>query len=291
MTQVQAHLLGAGETAVTNSLSQAEPQKLLDDLVARSLAYRTSRELKTLFEFSMRFPQLAPFNAMLLHVQNPGIRYALTPFHWERQYDRRVKVGARPYVILRTMGPVDFVFDLSDTESIHPSKERVPERAMNPFPAKGQPPPAAWPRLESSCKQLGIVIESRDLGTALAGKVTRVEGRPYDFHVLLNLKQSEAQRMGSLAHELAHIFCGHLGQTKTGWWKYRIDLTKEVEEFEAEAAACLFTLRMALDISSETYLAGYLAEDKPLPKYSLDSILPAVGKLEQMANGRWRGIK
>jgi hypothetical protein len=78
----------------------------LDDLVARALAYRTGPELKALFDFIEKLPYIAPYNAMLLHVQNPGIRYALRPKLWQEDYRRRVRPGARPYVILRTMGPV-----------------------------------------------------------------------------------------------------------------------------------------------------------------------------------------
>ena len=51
-------------------------RQTLDELVSKALAYRTGPELKALLDFSSRFPYLAPFNAMMLHVQNPGIRYA-----------------------------------------------------------------------------------------------------------------------------------------------------------------------------------------------------------------------
>src|SRR2546429_183103 len=88
----------------------------LDDLVARALAYRSGPELKALFDFIEKFPYIAPYNAMLLHVQNPGLRYVLRPKVWQQRYRRRIRPGARPYVILQTMGPVSFVFDLSDTE-------------------------------------------------------------------------------------------------------------------------------------------------------------------------------
>src|SRR6266508_1642614 len=81
-------------------------RKSLDDLTSRALAYSTGPELKALFKFMKRFPHLAPYNAMLLHVQNPGIGYALQARFWERHYHRHVRPGARPYVILQTMGPV-----------------------------------------------------------------------------------------------------------------------------------------------------------------------------------------
>src|SRR5437870_8407558 len=81
--------------------NQETARKALDDLISRALAYRTGPELKALFVFMKRFPHLAPYNAMLLHIQNPEIQFALRAPVWERKYERRVKPGARPYVILQ----------------------------------------------------------------------------------------------------------------------------------------------------------------------------------------------
>src|SRR5436305_9111053 len=82
--------------------SQERSRRALDDLISRALAYRTGPELKALFDFMRRFPHIAPYNAMLLHVQNPGIGYALQARFWERDFRRRVRPEARPYVILQT---------------------------------------------------------------------------------------------------------------------------------------------------------------------------------------------
>src|SRR5438128_5204614 len=146
---------------------QETARKSLDQLLSRALAYRTGPELIALFDFMRRFPHIAPYNAMLLHVQNPGIGYALQPRFWERRYHRRVRPGARPYVILQTMGPVAFVFELSDTEPIDRAVDLVPEIAKNPFPAKGQPTLGAIGRLISACSEIGIEVERRDRGTIL----------------------------------------------------------------------------------------------------------------------------
>src|SRR6266478_3046531 len=124
-------------------------RKALDDLISRALAYRTGPELKALFDFMRRFPHIAPYNAMLLHVQNPGIGYALQARLWERDYHRQVRPGARPYVILQTMGPVAFVFELSDTEPIDPAVDVIPEAVKNPFPTTGEPPPGTIEKLIS----------------------------------------------------------------------------------------------------------------------------------------------
>lgn len=257
-------------------------RKALDSLVARALAYRTGPELKALFDFMRRFPHIAPYNAMLLHVQNPGIGYALQARFWECDYFRWVRPGARPYVILQTMGPVAFVFELSDTEPIDPAVDLVPEIVKNPFPAKGQPPFGAVKNLVSACLEVGIEVECRDRGTILAGSVQRLTHRTPPFHLLLNLKHTEAQQLGTLAHELGHVFCGHLGAYEEGFWTDRSYVPRITREFEAEAVAYLVTDRLNLDIGSVEYLAGYLSDPNPLPNYSFDAVLKAVGKIEKM---------
>jgi hypothetical protein len=279
------------ETPVALSASARDQEtirKALDDLISRALAYRTGPELKALFDFMKRFPHLAPYNAMLLHVQNPGIGYALQARFWQRDYRRQIRPGARPYVILQPFGPVAFVFELSDTEPIDPAVDLVPEVVKNPFPAKGQPPVGALDRLIATCLEIGIEVERRDRGTMLAGSIQRFANRTPPFHLVLNLKHSEAQQLGTLAHELAHAFCGHLGYLEEGFWPDRRYANKVAREFEAEAVAYLVTDRLNLDIGSVQYLAGYLAGDKPLPNYSLDTVLKAVNKIEEMLRGTFR---
>lgn len=276
------------ETTSSFGAPDDDQKKALDDLISRALAYRTGAELKALFDFRRRLPHIAPYNAMLLHIQNPGIGYAIQARFWERRYHRRVRPGARPYVILQTMGPVAFVFELSDTEPIDPAADQVPEIAKNPFPAKGQPPVGAIERLISACSEIGIEVEWRDRGPILAGSVQRLISRTPPFHLRLNSKHTEAQQLGTLAHELAHVFCGHLGYLEDAFWPDRRDATKVTREFEAEAVAYLITDRLNLDIGSAQYLASYLSDDKPLPNYSLDTVLKAAGKIEEMLRGRFR---
>jgi hypothetical protein len=186
------------------------------------------------------------------------------------------------------MGPVAFVFDVSDTEEVSPFTPPLPEAVLNPFPARGQPPPGALAKLLAACQMVGIVATERDYATALAGCVQRVVGFHFQFSLRLNAKHTEAQKLGTLAHELGHVFCGHLGKTELGFWPERCGLDLKVREFEAEAVAYLVTERMALDIGSAAYLCGYLKDDKPLPNYSLEAVLKAAGKVEEMATGRFR---
>lgn len=270
----------------SRDLFEDNPRRALDDLLSRAIAYRTAPELKCLFEFTRRFPHMAPFNAMLLHIQNPGVRYALRAPVWHKEYERTVRSGARPYVILRTMGPVAFVFDLSDTEPLNPSRDLVPEIVKNPFPAKGQPPQMAITRLKRGCNKAGIEVVMQDLGSGLAGDVRRTRPGVWEFMLRLNAKHTEAQQLATMAHELAHVFCGHLGPDRAKIAPDRPLPPIHVREFEAEAVTYLVTYRLNLDVGSVEYLAGYM--DDPLPDYSLDAVLKAAGKVEEMLHGRFR---
>lgn len=120
------------------------------------------------------------------------------------------------------------------------------------------------------------------------GDQARPASGAYEFHIALNSKHTPAQQLGTLAHELAHIFCGHLGETEDGFWPHRPYETKPVQEFEAEAVAYLVTDRLNLDIGSVRYLAGYLDDGQALPNYSLDAVLTATGKIETMVAGRFK---
>ena len=87
---------------------------------------------------------------------------------------------------------------------------------------------------------------------------------------------------------LLMFFCGHLGFCEDGFWPDRRYTTKVTREIEAEAVAYLVTDRLNLDIGSVQYLAGYLSDDSPLPDSSLDTVLKAVGKIEEMLRGTFR---
>lgn len=95
-----------------------------------------------------------------------------------------------------------------------------------------------------------MIVRTEDYGSSLAGKVIRVGTTGAPFIIILNSKHSEAQKLGTLSHELAHIFCGYLGQTNEGFWADRRGAPPDAAELEAEAVAYLITDRMNLDIGS-----------------------------------------
>src|SRR5258707_9794101 len=91
-------------------------RSLLDQLLIDSRLYTQSKDYKKLLDFVVRLRNFAPFNAMLLQLQKPGLTYAASAKDWSDRFGRSPKEGARPLLILWPFGPVAFVYDVLDTE-------------------------------------------------------------------------------------------------------------------------------------------------------------------------------
>ena len=89
------------------------------DLLFQAVSsYSKCKEFKSLLAFCARFKHLSPYNAMLVQMQRPTATYVLTADEWKNKYNRVIKPDARPMIILVPFGPVDFVFDVYDTEPV-----------------------------------------------------------------------------------------------------------------------------------------------------------------------------
>jgi hypothetical protein len=89
-------------------------------------------------------------------------------------------------------------------------------------------------------------------------------------------------RYGVLIHELAHIYLGHLGGDKDGWWSSRGDLARRAMEVEAEAVAYIVSRRAGLKGASPQYVSGYLDGEATLKRISFDLIAKVAGRLGDM---------
>jgi hypothetical protein len=102
------------------------------------------------------------------------------------------------------------------------------------------------------------------------------------FDLLLNGNLSAESRYGTLVHELAHLYCGHLGTPNGRWWPDCKNLSQVVEEFEAESVSYMVCTRLGIDTASDEYLASYVRNCPATPPISLDRIMKVVWLLEQM---------
>ncbi len=154
-----------------DDVREDDARALIDQLISDTNLYATRDAQLELFEFVSRFTEYAPFNAMLMHVQKPGVTYVANTTDWARRFRRRPKQDARPLVILQPFGPVNFVFDVQDTEG-----EPMPEGVLN-FEATGNMPKSWWNHVGERLEKADIDLVQVDQGDSRAGYIQLKENR------------------------------------------------------------------------------------------------------------------
>lgn len=277
-------------------------RRALDDLFTNAQQYRTSAEYYNLLQFIARFRAYSPFNAMLVYTQLPGARFVAPAHRWLKEYRRCIRSEARPLVILQPMGPVMFVFDVSDTVDAEPDYPvPLPTGVTDPFAVTGASlPEETWRKLLRNAIRDGIEIAFQQVGSQSAGKIQtatrprtlslsiparpepKTVGIPCRYELFIHADRPREEQCATLIHELAHLYCGHLGTPDPAWWPDRRGLSPDVEEFEAESVSYLLCRRWGIHTTSEQYLAGYVEHRETTPTISLDAVLKAAGQIEQM---------
>ena len=262
--------------------------KALDELFQEVGTYRKSEDLKELFGFIKKFPRIAPYNAFLLHIQKPGSEFVASAFDWGKQFNRTIKPEARPLVILKPFGPVEFVFELGDTVGSDP----FPEEFLHPFQVDGTLPDSTLDLLIKNLSRDGITYHERDDGTASAGVIMSAKEDIIQligdknvkvlYQVIINKNFSPEEKFATITHELGHLYCGHLGSPDTTWWPERKTENICTKEFEAESVTWLVCERLGIKNPSASYLSNYLEGNNKIPNVSLEAILKAAGMVEAM---------
>jgi len=189
---------------------------------------------------------------------------------------------------LVTRSPVMFVFDSADTEG-----DPLPDDVINPFAVGGEKIGIKYGKTLENAIRDGIETHSASMGSQRAGSIGiykayknqlfRNESIPVRYSLELKQEASNEENYATLAHELGHLYCGHLGTPYSKWWTSRTGMTLQIREIEAESVAHLVCSRFGLKNLSEKYLAGYVDPDADMPPISLECIMKAAGLIERMA--------
>jgi hypothetical protein len=195
------------------------------------------------------------------------------------------------------------VFDVSDTEP-EANAPPLPPEVEHPFEVRSGKIGNEYAQTRENAKRDGISITEQDAGSQSAGAIQSAQkGQfidvlaklhpetvyvqvPRRYDLTLNLKHSAEAKYATLVHELAHLYCGHLGTPNDKWWPDRRGLHLDEREFEAESVCYLVCKRIGIDNPSDEYLSGYLCNSEFVPQISIECVMKASGLIEQMGRER-----
>jgi hypothetical protein len=260
-------------------LETAKARSLLDQLLADSKLYPKSADYQALLDFVVRLRNFAPFNAMLLQIQKPGLSYAASAHDWLIRFRRYPKQGARPLLILWPFGPVALVYDVQDTAG-----DDLPTD-VSFFPATGAMDQGRIQSFADRLTAMRIATEFVDAGDGYAGSIRVISHGDGDktknaYQTAINRNHLPPSQFATLAHELAHLFLGHLGQDKHLNVPQRLRTDLEMGELEAESVAFIVCRRNNIAPRSQTYLTHFVEYDMSVDDLDLYQIMRAAGQVE-----------
>jgi hypothetical protein len=220
---------------------------------------------------------------MLVNVQRPGATAVATEKKWIA-LGGRVNASAIPIVILQPFGPVAFVFDYSDVCGI-----TIPGEDASSLFATGSISQTVHDRVIDGARRHRIYVdETHKYGGLMAGTAEALAHLPGVlaaskegplWSVTINARHDLPTRFATLAHELGHIYCGHLGpDSKARWGERKLDSHAQ-REMEAEAVCWLVCNRNGVRSRSADYLHS-LIQKSDLGRVSIYSIYVAANLVE-----------
>lgn len=268
----------------------------IDRLFRKALKKEGVDGLKDLLGFMQRFRRFSAWNAAMIRLQRPGAGPVATTRQWD-DAGRSVSPDAIPIVILQPFGPINLVYEYKDTL---PSPQNSVDG--DPFATVGTVTEDVMSRLVTAHweeDKIGFrLVEYGQLQAGTAARLTtnlgseaeRASGAKANgkvrYRVSVAKTLSLTQQFTTLAHELGHIYCGHLGGGAPDAWIVRQGhLTDGQKELEAESVAYLVAMRAGIGLNSDQYLSGCVAPED-IDAISIDAIIRAVSRIEGFAKLR-----
>lgn len=266
-----------------------QEQALLSQLLHESKLYRTGADFQELLDFVNRLPNFAPFNAFLLQIQKPDLQFAATAYDWKKRFNRTIKEGARPLIILWPFAPVALVYDVADTDG-----DRLPDDVAHAFKATGGMTGKMINGFISLLAKQGINTKLIEYSDAHAGHIQnprpehdlkigfqsmQAKEKP-DYEVRLNKSHDANVQFATLAHELAHLYLGHLGKDAFLKIPDRHNITHDIRELEAESVCYIVCHRNGVKPNSEAYLSAFVKYNTHIETMDVYALLKTAGKIE-----------
>jgi hypothetical protein len=253
----------------------------VDALLRQSALYRSSVAFKEMVAFMGRFRDYAPYNVMLVRLQNPSCGFFATATDWWKRHKRHLIDDAKPMLILAPMHPVMLVYALDQTAG-----QKVPKQLLEFAHFEGDWKSKWLENLVKNAQRNRIGVAFKELSSTHAGRATNDAGVDgWKMRITIHSKLDEPSQFGVLIHEMAHVLLGHLGTDYDHWWPGRFNVDDASAEIEAETVAHIVASRFGLQGSSAAYLSGYVAGEAIPQGVSIDLIAKVAGEVERMAKG------
>lgn len=291
--------------AVVQPPDQADParneaKRSIDYMVRAALEFGKFTGIDDLCDSVARFHQYKPYNALLLLLQRPGAIYLLPAHRWGEEYGRHIRPSEQPLVALQPGGPVMFLFDISQTEATE-STSALPPGLANPFTMSSRAEAEGWVHwVIENAKMDGVRVHDAGLGQRFAGCIMTSEpgitqpstgprgsrtSTQVRYEVLLNRNHNAAEKLATLAHELGHLYCGHIGTHDQNLWADRQKHTSpEQRELEADAVAHLVAKRHFPGVELPSRFRQSL-DTRSSSLFDLETTLVASGRVLEMTRG------
>jgi hypothetical protein len=133
----------------------------------------------------------------------------------------------------------------------------------------------------------GIECQTIDAGDGAAGSIRVIkrgaqEKDPTQYRMQVNRNHPPNVQFATLAHELGHLFLGHLGPDKVLNVPERRSMEHRQVELEAESVSFLVCARNGVTSKAEAYLASYMAQNTTIDEIDLYQIVRAAGQIETL---------
>lgn len=275
----------------------------VNEFFAQILALKASDVMKQYLDFCERVIEHSAFNNTLVFIQKPSCFYYATKSEWKQRFNREIKTFARPLLILFPFAPVEFVYDLEDTNG-----DPLPENFIYWWREKrGDISKNTLDNLMSLCNELNIktaiasseYIEHYDhKAFGVASKYKLSNERKIELHPRYEDPDLLQEAFGVLVHEIAHHLLGHLGNFSV-FVQVR-DKNQEVviatenrnndrrdREAEAELTAWFVFAKWGAKKRSSEYLAHWSTE-QGAKEVRLNEVCKAADNIYKMSRGeRW----
>jgi hypothetical protein len=260
----------------------------IDELFRRSWGLRNSTDFIKFVNFIARFHHYSRFNAMLVYIQDPAVTFFGGTSFWKKKFDRTIKKGAQPYIILAPNGPVMLVYDVMETEG-RESPEDFLRKGLGRKPNEviGKIDNKIYSRVIEEAKRWGIGISYKPFSYFKGGHITTI----FSGYLEICLKEGapDEENFSVLIHELAHLFLGHTGHKQIHYngnekptkLLQREQMARTAEELEAETVSFLICNKLGLITQSAEYIAGYITCERDLFEFSYEIVIKIADRLEK----------